>query len=35
VATEEVQSTCSRKQLEPEPFGAMRLDRLNPNDIEI
>lgn len=33
-ATKELYTNLSRKYLEPEPFGAMRLDRLKPSDVE-
>jgi integrase len=33
-STKELYANLSRKHLEPEPFGAMRLDRLRPSHIE-
>jgi len=33
-ATRELYSNLSRKHLEPAPFGATRLDRLRPSDVE-
>ncbi|OBG69482.1 site-specific integrase [Mycobacterium sp. E3339] len=33
-ATKELYANLSRKHLEPAPFGALRLDRLKPSDIE-
>ncbi|MBS4729699.1 site-specific integrase [Mycobacterium sp. SM1] len=33
-ATRELYSNLSRRHLEPEPFGAIRLDKLKPSDVE-
>ena len=33
-ATRELYSNLSRRHLEPEPFGAIWLDRLKPSDVE-